>query len=129
MAHRASIAIERDAGFAATLACRKNTDSQFQYSGLLMSYRYCLKALEELDKVTGEGIAARVSAGETESVKRDLAVCDGFYGNHTLKDAKACDLLVSWHIQEVVLPSQIEEEEIFNPLDKTQVDLSDNPNA
>ena len=129
MAHRASIAIERDAGFAATLACRKNTDSQFQYSGLLMSYRYCLKALEELDKVTGEGVAARVSAGETESVKRDIAVCDGFYGNNTLKDAQACDLLVSWHIQEIVLPSQIEEEEIFNPLDKTQVDLSDNPNA
>ena len=129
MARRASIAIERDAGFAATLACRKNTDSQFQYSGLLMSYRYCLKALEELDKVTGEGIAARVSAGETASVKRDLAVCDGFYGKNTQEDAKACDLLVSWHIQEIVLPTQLEEEEIFNPLDKTQVDLSDNPNA
>ena len=129
MAKRASIAIERDAGFAATLACRKNTDSQFQYSGLLMSYRYCLKALEELDKVTGDGIATRVSAGETASVKRDLAICDAFYGNNGAKDAKACDLLVSWHIQEVVLPSQIEEEEIFNPLDKTQVDLSDNPNA
>jgi hypothetical protein len=36
---------------------------------------------------------------------------------------------VSWHIQEIVLPTQLEEEEIFNPLDKTQVDLSDNPNA
>ncbi len=129
MAHRASIAIEPDAGFAATLACRKNTDSQFQYSGLLMSYRYCLKALEDLDRVTGEGIAARVSAGEMPSVKRDLAVCDEFYGDNVMKDARACDLLVSWHIQEVVLPTQLEEEEIFNPLDKTQVDLSDNPNA
>lgn len=129
MAKRASIAIERDAGFAACLACRKNTDSQFQYSGLLMSYRYCLKALEALDKVTGEGAAARVSAGESESVKRDLAVCDSFYGDNVMKDADACDLLVSWHIQEVVLPSQIEEEKLFNPLDKTQVDLSDNPNA
>ncbi len=129
MARRASITIERDAGFAACLACRKNTDSQFQYSGLLMSYRYCLKALEELDKVTGDGAAARVCAGESESVKRDLAVCDSFYGDNVMQDADACDLLVSWHIQEVVLPSQIEEEEIFNPLDKTQVDLSDNPNA
>ncbi len=129
MAHRASIAIERDAAFAATLACRKNTDSRFQYSGLLMSYRYCLEALKELDQVTGEGIAARVSAGESASVKHDMAICDGFFGNNVLKDAKACDLLVSWHIQEVVLPSQIEEEEGFNPLDKTQVDLSDNPNA
>ena len=118
MARRASIAIERDAAFAACLACRKNTDSQFQYSGLLMSYRYCLKALEELDQVTGDGIAARVSAGETASVARDLAVCDEFFGDNLQKDAKACDLLVSWHIQEVVLPSQIEEEVGFDPLFK-----------
>ena len=129
MARRSSIAIERDASFAATLACKKNADSQFQYSGLLMSYRYCLKALEELDRVTGEGAAARVIAGESASLKRDLAVCDAFYGDRVMKDANACDLLVSWHIQEVVLPSQIEEEVGFNPLDKTQVDLSDNPNA
>ena len=129
MARRASITTQRDAGFAACLACRKNTDSQFQYSGLLMSYRYCLKALEELDKVTGDGASARVTAGESASVKHDLEICDKFYGNNEMKDAKVCDLLTSWHIQEVVLPSQIEEEEIFNPLDKTQVDLSDNPNA
>ena len=129
MARRSSIAIERDASFAACLACKENADSQFQYSGLLMSYRYCLKALVELDKVTGEGAAARVIAGESASLTRDLATCDRFYGNNPMKDAKACDLLVSWHIQEIVLPTQVEEEEGFNPLDKTQVDLSDNPNA
>ena len=129
MAHRASIAIERDAAFAATLACRKNTDSGFQYSGLLMSYRYCLEALKELDLVVGEGIAARVSAGESDNVKHDLAICDRFFGDNVFEDAKACDLLVSWHIQEIVLPSQMEEEEGFDPLDKSQVDLSDNPNA
>ena len=129
MARRSSIAIERDASFAATLACRKNADSQFQYSGLLMSYRYCLKALEELDSVTGDGAADRVIAGESNSLKRDLTICDAFYGDHVMKDGDVCDLLVSWHIQEIVLPSQIEEEEGFDPLDKTQVDLSDNPNA
>ena len=112
MARRTSITIERDAAFAGTLACRKNNDSQFQYSGLLVSYRYCLKALEELDAVTGDGAAARVSAGD-----------------YAQKDSQACDLLVSWHIQQIVLPSQIEEEEIFDPMDKTQVDLSDLPNA
>ena len=129
MAKRSSIAIERDAAFAGTLACRKNNDSQFQYSGLLMSYRYCLKALEELDAVTGDGAAARVSAGEKQSVKQDLAVCDKFFGKNAQKDAEACDLLVSWHIQEIVLPAQLEEEEVFDPMDKTQVDLSDIPNA
>ena len=62
-------------------------------------------------------------------MKRDLAACDAFYGDNQQKDAQACDLLVSWHIQEVVLPAQIEEEVGFNPLDKTQVDLSGIPNA
>lgn len=129
MARRASITIQRDASFAAVLACRANDDIRFQYSGLLLSYRYCLKALEEMDSVTGDGAAARIAAGESASLKRDLAICNGFYGNNPVKDANACDLLVSWHIQEIVLPTQIEEEEIFNPLDKSQVDLSDNPNA
>ena len=32
-----------------------------------------------------------------------------------------CDLLVSWHIQEFVLPLQKEEEEKFNPYDASKV--------
>ena len=39
------------------------------------------------------------------------------------------DLLVSWHIQEVVLPSQQEEEQKFDPYDPNQVDLTGLPNA
>ena len=34
------------------------------------------------------------------------------------------DLLVSWHIQEVVIPSQVVEEIPFDPMDETQVDLT-----
>jgi hypothetical protein len=34
------------------------------------------------------------------------------------------DLLVSWHIQEVVIPSQVVETIPFNPLDESQVDLT-----
>ena len=34
------------------------------------------------------------------------------------------DLLVSWHYQEVVLPTITEEEVAFDPKDETQVDLS-----
>ena len=37
---------------------------------------------------------------------------------------EVCDLLVSWHIQEVLLPSMAVEETPFDPLDKTQVDLT-----
>ena len=39
--------------------------------------------------------------------------------------SQVCDLLVNWHIQEVVLPSIAVEESHFDPYDKTQVDISD----
>ena len=41
------------------------------------------------------------------------------------------DLLVSWHIQEVVIPSQTDEEteSVFDPYDESQVDLSGIVNA
>jgi len=129
MAHRSSISIERDASFAAYLACLANEDAQFRYSGALMGYRYCLKALEELDLVTGAGAAERVAAHANANVTYDVEVCDSFFGNKKEADADACDLLTSWHIQEIVLPTLLEEEEAFDPMDKTQVDLSDHPNA
>ena len=34
------------------------------------------------------------------------------------------ELLVSWYIQEIILPTQVVEEVIFDPLDETQVDLT-----
>jgi hypothetical protein len=38
---------------------------------------------------------------------------------------QVADLLVSWHIQQVVLPSQEEDtNSVFDPYDETQVDLS-----
>lgn len=129
MAKRSSIAAEADAAFAAYLACMNNTDAQFQYSGALMGYRYCLRALEALDAVTGAGAAAKVKAEENAYVKLDLMECDSFLGDKEREDAKACDLLTSWHIQEVVLPTLMEEESPFDPMDKTQVDLSDHPDA
>ena len=129
MARRASIAIERDASFAGWMGCSYNDSIQFQYSGALMAYRYCLKALEELDKVTNAGAAARVLAEESAQVKHDRALCDSFYGKGEMKDAQVCDLLTSWHIQEIVLPTQVEKEDMFDPLDKSQVDLSDHPYA
>jgi len=129
MAHRMSITVEKDASFGAYMACMANESVQFQYSGALMAYRYCLIALEELDKVTGDTAANRVAEGAALDVRRDLLACSGFLGKGEQKDAAACDLLTSWHIQEVVLPALLEEEELFDPKDKTQVDLSDHPYA
>ena len=129
MAHRGSIAVERDAAFGAYLACVRNPDLRFQYSGALMGYRYCLKALEALAEVSGSDAVAELRAGESEYVAKDLQLCDDFLGDKERDDAKAYDLLTCWHIQEVVLPSLVEEESNFNPMDKSQVDLSDHPNA
>ena len=38
------------------------------------------------------------------------------------------DLLVAWHIQQIVLPDLTVEEDPFDPYDSTQVDLSGNVN-
>lgn len=123
MAHRMSILVPKDAAFGAYMACMANPDPQFQYSGALMGYRYCLKALEEMGRETA------VRSQENANVKLDLMACDKFLNKGEQADADACDLFASWHIQEVVLPSLIEEENPFDPLDKTQVDLSDHPDA
>lgn len=129
MAHRMSILVEKDASFGAYMACIVNDDVQFKYSGALMAYRYCLVALEELDMVTGAGAAKRVAEGATVEVRRDLQTCNEFLYQGYQKDMATCDLLTSWHIQEVVLPSLMEEENLFDPMDKTQVDLRDHPYA
>ena len=62
-------------------------------------------------------------------MKHDLAICDEFYGDREMDDALVCELLTSWHIQEIVLPALMEEETPFDPMDKSQVDLSDHPDA
>lgn len=129
MACRGSITAPRDAAFAGYLACVNNPDVQFQYSGALMGYRYCLKALAALDAVTGAGAIARVMAQENGQLAYDLLLVDKALGEPEAEEAKACDLLTSWHIQEIVLPSLVEEEKLFDPMDKSQVDLSDHPNA
>lgn len=129
MAHRMSILVPKDASFGAYMACMANVDPQFQYSGALMAYRYCLKALEELNSVTNTGIAKEIAELENANVRLDLLACDTFLRKGKPDDADTCDLLTSWHIQEVVLPALIEEEDLFDPLDKSQVDLSDHPYA
>ena len=47
----------------------------------------------------------------------------------TASYGQVCDLLVNWHIQEVVLPAIAVEESRFDPYDETQVDLSGIVNA
>ena len=155
MAHRMCIAIERDANFSAFLACDANTSTEFQYSGYFMAYLYCYEALYAEGSAEATTAAARIDSGVKANLRYDLDSYNRFF--HDNMDEKASkrandvndrylkisgdkegvasysqvsDLLVSWHIQEVVLPS-LQEEEIsnFDPYDETQVDLSGIVNA
>ncbi len=147
MAHRMSIASQRDASFAAFLACSENPDNQFRYSAYFMAYRYCYNALASIEDEETAQAAAKIKAEESQQLSADLAFYDEFFKTHrddkaakaaekandvyltasgstegTQPHEKISDLLVDWYIQEVVMPSQ-EEQEIVR-FDPTEVDLS-----
>ena len=150
MAHRMCIANERDANFAAFLACSVHPDLEFEYSAYFMAYRYCYNAVASVKTVAAVQAASDLAAGVGEYLNRDLANYDNFFRTHKDEAATAiadnandaylrtsgdnagiasysqvCDLLVNWHFQEVVLPSVAVEESVFDPYDETQVDISD----
>ena len=149
MAHRMCIANERDANFAAFLVCSSHTSLEYQYSAYFNAYRYCYNALANISTQASATVTSEVSSGVGVLLQRDLAYYNTFFNSH--KDAAAtqladtvndtylrtsgdkaglasygqvCDLLVNWHIQEVVLPSITVEEKLFDPYDESQVDLS-----
>ena len=154
MAHRMCIAPERDANFAAFLACSVHTDAQFRYSAYFMAYRYCYSALSSVNTQAAATAAARVSNGVSDLLKRDLSYYNSYFSSRrsdaatTIADTandtylkvsgdasgiasygQVCDLLVNWHIQTIVLPSMAVVESPFDPYDESQVDLSGNVNA
>ena len=154
MAHRMCIAYERDANFAAFLAASANSDVQFRYSAYFMAYRYCIAALSSVSGQAALEARTQVTEGVSDYLRYDMAQYDAFYQSHKNETAtkvgdtvnntylqtsgdtsglasygEVCDLLVSWHIQQVLLPSMAEEETPFDPLDKTQVDLTGIVNA
>ena len=149
MAHRMCIASERDANFAAFLVCSSHTSLEYQYSAYFMAYRYCYNALANISTQASASATSEVSSGVSMLLQRDLAYYNTFFNSHrdeaatrladTVNDTylrtsgdkaglasygQVCDLLVNWHIQEVVLPSITVEETLFDPYDETQVDLS-----
>ncbi len=153
MAHRMCIADEIDADFAAFLACQANESLEFRYSAYAMAYQYCYRALLNTHTVEAAASAARVSDGVSDLLNRDLELYNRFFGGDRVAlaavgknetsavretDAKpvtvdnyqdVSDLLVAWHIQEVVIPSISVEEKTFDPMDEDQVDLSGIVNA
>ncbi len=152
MAHRMCIAMESDAAFAAIMACSANESKEFQYAAYFMAYYYCYDALASQTTSAAQAAAKKVASGLSAGMKKDLAAYAEFFGrtggaenagsgvrmqNTYRKEngplpapSQAADLLVSWYIQQVVLPQQQEEEAVlFDPLDESQVDLSGIVNA
>ena len=154
MAHRMCIAPERDANFAAYLACSVHPSVEFEYSGTFMAYIYCYNALSQISTQTSNQAAKEINQGVSDLLRRDLAYYNTFFINHKDQAAtnfadsvndtylktsgdkagiasygQVCDLLVNWHIQEIVLPSITVQEKVFDPYDETRVDLSGIVNA
>lgn len=143
MAHRKCIVIDGDDDFAAFLACQANEDLAFQYSGYFMAFRACYNALLSANTTESSAAAARISSGMNDQLRQDMTVVSDFYdgkgsgvslsqqiynkisGEQTASEfGTVSDLLVSWHIQKIILPNVIQEEAPFDPLDESQVDLS-----
>ena len=154
MAHRMCIANERDANFTGFLACSVHPDMEFRYSGYFMAYRYCYNALASVNHPSAAAAAARVKSGVSKQLQQDMDYYSHFFNSKkndfatnvadTMNDTylktsgdaggirsygQVCDLLVSWHIQTVVLPSITVEESQFDPYDESQIDLSGIVNA
>ena len=146
MAHRKCIAIDSDADFAAFLACQANESEEFRYSAYYMAYRYCIEALNNAKSNEAKVAAESLAEGENELLRHDMEAYARFFKrnmdekasqlantvNNTYQkvtgdkggDNSVSDLLVSWHYQEVVLPTITEEDVAFDPKDETQVDLT-----
>ena len=150
MSHRMCIASERDANFAAFLACSAHPDNEFEYSGYFMAFRYCYNSLASVRTTAAAQYTADLRNGISPQLQKDLDAYNAFFqakqdqtatriadtANDTYLRAsgeasgiasysQVCDLLVSWHIQEVVLPTISVTESPFDPYDKNQVDVSD----
>ena len=154
MAHRMSIATERDANFAAFLASMANEDIEFRYSAYFMAYRYCYNALLTANNLEASGAAARIASQASPQLQQDMRYYSQFFNSNrdeqatkvadTVNDTylktsgdeagirsygDVCDLLVNWHYKTVVLPTLMEDVKIFDPYDESQVDLSGITNA
>ena len=87
MAHRMSIATERDANFAAFLASMANEDIQYQYSAYFMAYRYCYNSLVSSGTLEGTAAAPRVASEVNDQLRHDLEGYDRLFASRENKAA------------------------------------------
>ena len=126
MSHRMCIYNDSDANFGAFLACTSNSDEEFIYSGYLMAFRGCYNALSSIRSQLGSNALDRVMSGVDPQVMEDMGSYNAFLGEKANEvDVELCNLLVSWHIQEVAQYEDHQEENVFDPMDETDDRLQD----
>ena len=114
-----------------------------------MAYRYCQMALTNAKSNEAKVAAETLAEGESDYLRHDMEAYARFFKRsmdekasqlaNTVNDTylkvsgdkdgvdsynSVSDLLVSWHYQEVILPTITDEEVAFDPKDETQVDLT-----
>lgn len=150
MARRMSIYSDADAAFGAFLAGSANDSKAFQYSAYMMAYNYCYTALKAIPTSTAQACAVQTDKGVNQKLRQDLASYEKFFGEAVAENNRAeipeaakdenspisfseyssvVDLLTNWYIQTYIVPQHVEEEQPFDPLDPSQVDLSGLVNA
>ena len=87
MAHRMSIASERDANFAGFLACSFNANRQFQYSAYFMAYRYCYYALAGGSNPGAAAEAVRINGKGNDYLRKDMEDYDDFFKSRVCNSA------------------------------------------
>lgn len=127
MSHRMCIYNDSDADFGAFLACTFNSSDEFIYSGYLMAFRSCYNAMASIHSQLGADALDRVMAGVNPQVMEDLEAYNQFMDDSaTAFDAELCNLLVSWHIQEIAQYEDADQHEAtFDPMDETDERLQD----
>ena len=129
MAKRMMIYNDSEANFAAFLAstCHELLSDEFQYSAYLMAYRAIYNTIASQNSVDAQQIVASLDASLSPLLKSDLEQYDRFFSTEqaTAADPLFTDLLISWHIQEVVIPLTPVEDNGFDPMDETSDQLKD----
>ncbi len=129
MAKRMMIPTDSEANFAAFLAstCNDQIADEFQYSAYLMAYRAMYNTIASQNSQNAQSLLATLRSMESGLLTQDIAQYNSFFSAQqaAAPDQLFTDLLVSWHIQEVVLPLHAEEESGFDPMDETDERLQD----
>lgn len=129
MAKRMMIYNDSEANFAAFIAatCHEMLPDEFQYSAYLTAYRAIYNVIAGQDSMRAREIQTALDSSLSDLLQKDLEQYDRFLsvGDGDKADILFTDLLVSWHIQEVVTPLTPKDENSFDPMDETSDQLKD----